>query len=102
MKQGKSPTKAQKIRMKLLGLFPENWLISKNTPTEFVVVHRVSGEVRKLKISKEKAPAPTEAVKENSHFDCTIDLSKVEDLLDPRYLERILEERRSKNGKLSI
>ena len=48
LKQGKSPTKAQKLRMKSLGLIPENWLISKNTPTEFVVVHRVSGEVRRL------------------------------------------------------
>ena len=31
---------------------------------------------------KEKAPAPTEAVEENSHLDCTINLSKVESLMD--------------------
>jgi len=48
LKNPKAPTKSQKLRMKALGLIPENWLISKNSTTEFVVVHRVSGEVRRL------------------------------------------------------
>jgi len=48
MKNPKSPTMAQKNRLKALGLIPDNWLISKCSPTEFVVVHRVSGEVRRL------------------------------------------------------
>ena len=48
MKQGRRPTMAQKLRMKELGIIPENGLVSRNTPTEFVVVHRVSGEVRRL------------------------------------------------------
>ena len=48
MKNPKKPTMAQKLRMKELGIIPENWLVSRNTPTEFVVVHRVSGEVRRL------------------------------------------------------
>lgn len=48
MKNPKKPTMAQKIRMKSLGLIPENWFVSKNSPTVFVIVHRLSGEVRKL------------------------------------------------------
>ena len=48
MKNGKRPTMAQKNRLKSLGLIPENWLISKCSPAELVVVHRVSGEVRRL------------------------------------------------------
>ena len=48
MKNPKKPTMAQKLRMKALGIIPENWLVSRNTPTEFVVEHRVSGEVRRL------------------------------------------------------
>jgi len=48
MKNPKRPTMAQKIRMKRLGLVPENWLVSRDNPEEFVVVHRVSGEVRRL------------------------------------------------------
>jgi len=48
MKQGKNPTRTQSIRLKKLGLVPTNWLVSKCSPTEFVVVHRVSGEVRRL------------------------------------------------------
>ena len=48
MKNGKRPTMAQKIRLKALKLIPENWLISKCSQAELVVVHRVSGEVRRL------------------------------------------------------
>lgn len=47
MKHGRKPTLKQRAKLKSLPS-PENWLISKNTPTEFVVVHRVSGEVRRL------------------------------------------------------
>jgi len=49
MKNGKSPTKAQKLRMKSLGIDPKVWLVSKCSTTEFVVVHRVSEEVRRLR-----------------------------------------------------
>ena len=48
MKNGKKPTMAQKIRLKSLKLVPDNWLISKCSPAELVVVHQVSGEVRRL------------------------------------------------------
>jgi len=48
VKHGIKPTKKQSVRMKSLGLIPENWFISKCSTTEFVVVHRVSGLVRRL------------------------------------------------------
>lgn len=48
MKQGRKPTRRQMDKLKKLGLVPQNWLISKNTPTCFEVVHRISGAVRRL------------------------------------------------------
>lgn len=48
MKHGKAPTRRQKIRLEKLHLIPENWLIVKDNSREFVIVHRISGEVRKL------------------------------------------------------
>ena len=47
MKHGRKPTVAQRAKLKSLPS-PGNWLVSKNSPTEFVVEHRVSGEVRRL------------------------------------------------------
>ena len=47
MKHGRKPTVAQRAKLKSLPS-PDNWLISKCSPAELVVVHRVSGEVRRL------------------------------------------------------
>ena len=40
MKNGKRPTKAQKKILAFYGFHPEDWLISKNTSTELVILHR--------------------------------------------------------------
>ena len=48
MRQGKRPTMAQKLKLKSLGLIPENWLVSKDCPSCFMVAHRVSGETRTM------------------------------------------------------
>ncbi|MDE7183418.1 MAG: hypothetical protein K2O40_02860 [Lachnospiraceae bacterium] len=42
MKNGKAPTREQKIMMKAHGLVPENWLVVKNLPDYLEVVSRVS------------------------------------------------------------
>ena len=47
-KHGKRPTMRQKIRLKLLGLDPRNWLVCRDCTECFEVEHRVSGEVRRL------------------------------------------------------
>lgn len=49
MKHGKRPTRAQKIRIKSLGLNPENWLVIKDCRDYFEVIHRISGNIRTLK-----------------------------------------------------
>lgn len=49
LKHGKKPTRAQKIRIKSLGLNPENWLVVKDCRDTFEIVHRVSGKIRTLK-----------------------------------------------------
>lgn len=47
MKNGKRPTRQQKIRLKGLGLNPENWLIVKNKPGgELEIVHRYTNRTR--------------------------------------------------------
>ncbi len=48
MKHGKRPTRAQKIRIKSHGLNPDHWLIVKDCRECFQIVHRTSGESRKL------------------------------------------------------
>ena len=48
MKQGKRPTKAQKLRIIEMGLHHENWLVVKDTPEIFEIVNRLSG-VSKIK-----------------------------------------------------
>lgn len=48
MKNGKRPTKAQKNLLRYAGLTPDDWLISKNTSTETVVVHRFTGCTRTI------------------------------------------------------
>jgi hypothetical protein len=47
LKNGKRPTRQQKIRLKGLGLNPENWLIVKNKPDgELEIVHRHTNWIR--------------------------------------------------------
>lgn len=47
MKNGKRPTRQQKIRLKGLGLNLENWLIVKNKPGgELEIVHRHTNRIR--------------------------------------------------------
>lgn len=48
MKNPKKPTRNQKIKLKSLGLNPANWMIIKDCQGCFVIVHRVSEEVRRL------------------------------------------------------
>lgn len=57
MKNGKAPTREQKVMMKAHGLVPENWLVVKNLPDSLEVVSRVSlkrigGKPRTRVISK--------------------------------------------------
>lgn len=40
MKNGKNPTRSQRIFIKSKRLNPENWFVVKDTPTEMVLVHR--------------------------------------------------------------
>ncbi len=49
MKQGKVPTKKQKIEIKKAGFVPENWLVNKNLPEVLHIVNRKSGKERKIR-----------------------------------------------------
>lgn len=46
MKNGKRPTKAQKDLLRYAGLTPDDWLISKNTSTEMIIVNRFTEYIR--------------------------------------------------------
>lgn len=46
MKNGKRPTRAQKLLMQSIRLNPANWLVVKDTPEEMTVVHRISENTR--------------------------------------------------------
>lgn len=47
MKNGKRPTRQQKIRLGKAGLSPENWLIVKNKPNgEMVILHKHTNAIR--------------------------------------------------------
>ena len=46
MKNGKKPTRAQKILMGKWHLNCENWLVVKDTSTEMEIVHRDTGRKR--------------------------------------------------------
>lgn len=48
MKHGKCPTREQKIILKTFGFDPANWLISKNTAEELVIVHRYTDQHRTI------------------------------------------------------
>lgn len=62
MKHGCTPTRAQKIRLKSLGINQDAWLVCKDLPDCLTIEHRVTGKTRTLNMKK--APAPTEAVEE--------------------------------------
>lgn len=47
MRNGKRPTKKQKIFMKSKGLNYENWLVVKDTTESFEIINRVSNKVRR-------------------------------------------------------
>ena len=55
MKNGKKPTRAQKIFLKSRRLNYENWLIVKDTPEAMIIVHRHSGKTREIVKSKGEA-----------------------------------------------
>ena len=49
MKHGVRPTREQKKVIQSKGLNVENWLVTKDTPTEMILVHRHSDKnVRKI------------------------------------------------------
>lgn len=48
MKNGKRPTKSQKKLLSSLGIHPDDWLISKNTSTEMIIVHRFTERTRSI------------------------------------------------------
>ncbi len=50
MKQGKKPTKKQKLAIAAARLNPDNWLVIKNLPGELHLQHRFTGRVRVLKV----------------------------------------------------
>ncbi len=49
MKNGKRPTRRQRIEIKNRGLNPENWLVERDTPVVMVLVHRYSGSSRTIR-----------------------------------------------------
>lgn len=52
MKNGKRPTRQQKVRLGKAGLSPENWLIVKNKSNgEMVILHKHTNKVRVIPAS---------------------------------------------------
>ena len=49
MKHGKKPTVNQAKFIKSMGLNSREWLVSKDTSTEIVIVHRHTDTVREIK-----------------------------------------------------
>ncbi|WP_240421625.1 DUF6906 family protein [Paenibacillus periandrae] len=48
MKNGKRPTKRQKIAIAAAKLNPDNWLVTKSMPEKLSLVHRNSGKQRSI------------------------------------------------------
>ena len=47
MRNGKKPTRKQKIRLEQAGLAPENWLVLRQKPNgELVILHKHTDTVR--------------------------------------------------------
>lgn len=53
MKAGKKPTVAQRKFIQKMGLNAENWLVSKDTPTEMLLVHRNLNQTKTLHKEKQ-------------------------------------------------
>jgi hypothetical protein len=53
MRNGKKPTRKQKVRLGQVGLSPENWLVIRQKPDgELIILHKHTNKVRVV-------PAPT-------------------------------------------
>ena len=50
MKHPKNLTLSMKIKLKELGLNPLNWWYIKNTPDGLVLIHKISGKIRTVKV----------------------------------------------------
>ena len=48
MKQGKRPTWNQRKVLEAWGLNPLDWLVSKDTPTEMVLIHRYTSTTKTI------------------------------------------------------
>ena len=47
MRNGKKPTRKQKIRLGQAGLAPENWLVVRQKPNgELVILHKITDNIR--------------------------------------------------------
>ena len=52
MRNGKKPTRKQKIRLGQAGLTPENWLVIRQKPNgELVILHKHTDKVRVIPAS---------------------------------------------------
>ncbi|WP_188066667.1 DUF6906 family protein [Brevibacillus brevis] len=49
MKQGKRPNRRQKEELEARNLNPANWLVERDSTSEFVLIHRFSGTKRTIK-----------------------------------------------------
>ncbi|WP_186380525.1 DUF6906 family protein [Brevibacillus brevis] len=49
MKQGKRPNRRQVKELEAYRLNPANWLVERDSTTEFVLIHRFSGKTRTIK-----------------------------------------------------
>lgn len=48
MKQPKRPNRRQVEELKFRGLEPSNWLVERDSPDVFVVVHRYTGTIKRF------------------------------------------------------
>ena len=47
MRQGKKPTRKQKVRLGQAGLAPENWLVVRENPMgELIILHKHTDRIR--------------------------------------------------------
>jgi hypothetical protein len=51
---GKKPTREQRKLISENGLYPADWLVTKNTPTEMHLVHRYGAAIRVISKQKER------------------------------------------------
>lgn len=52
MKNGKRPTRRQKLEIQAAGLNCNEWLVSKDSPKELLIIKRSSGESMELRGTK--------------------------------------------------